>query len=237
MPLGVGVGLGMTLGGGKPPVNYAARWGLVSYWNLEDTADAYGANTLTNFGSVPFVAGKIGNAVSVSSGKYMTRADDVTLRAGNVDHWIACWAYGTTFNAYNTIVTKRAAIASAALEYLLRCEGAVASFYVGNGAGLTAVAGSSLTANVWSLLLAWQDVAANTINLRVDNGSVATATRTITPAAQTDPFYIGGTSGNEPFTGLIDSVAFGKPATPIGALITEIHDTLYNGGAGKSWPL
>lgn len=52
--------------------------GLLGHWKLSDTSDALGVRTLTNVGSTPFAAGKIGNCADllIASGQYLHRASE-----------------------------------------------------------------------------------------------------------------------------------------------------------------
>lgn len=63
---------------------------LVSYWTLSDAIDFYGANNLTNTGSVAFTAGKVDNAASFSGINYLSKSTPVTIATTNIS--VAFWA-------------------------------------------------------------------------------------------------------------------------------------------------
>jgi hypothetical protein len=77
--------------------------GLLAFWKLADLTDASGnGNTLTNNNGVTFVAGKIGNAASLSktNGSYLT--SNVVFNTTNTNFGISVWV-NIQANAGNTV--------------------------------------------------------------------------------------------------------------------------------------
>jgi hypothetical protein len=76
--------------------------GLLAFWKLADTSDSSGnGKTLTNNGSVAFVAGKIGNAAEFSGSNFLSRSMNVDFSDGvTVSFWFKpadVEAYGVMF--------------------------------------------------------------------------------------------------------------------------------------------
>lgn len=73
--------------------------GLVSWYNLEDTSDDFGSNTLTNTNSVAFATGKIGNAADTDASNTTKRLTNALLTAGttsmSVSAWVKIRSYGS----------------------------------------------------------------------------------------------------------------------------------------------
>jgi hypothetical protein len=66
--------------------------GLLAFWKLADLTDASGnGNTLINNNGVTFVAGKIGNAASLSSGDGSYLTSNVVFNTTGVDFSVAAW--------------------------------------------------------------------------------------------------------------------------------------------------
>lgn len=76
---------------------------LVSYWSLDEASgsrnDSHGSNHLSAVNAVGSAEGVQGNAAMLSTTAYLSAADDDTLRMGDVDFTIACWAWFTSLGA------------------------------------------------------------------------------------------------------------------------------------------
>ena len=77
--------------------------GLSAFWKLANLTDASGnGNTLTNNNGVTFVAGKIGNAASLSKANESYLTSDVVFNTAGVDFSVAAWV-NIQANAGNTV--------------------------------------------------------------------------------------------------------------------------------------
>jgi len=66
--------------------------GLSAFWKLADLTDASGnGNTLTNNNGVTFVAGKIGNAASLSKTNISSLTSNVVFNTADTDFGISAW--------------------------------------------------------------------------------------------------------------------------------------------------
>src|SRR5690349_2461790 len=82
------------------PANSTLLNGLMGYWTMDETSrpgldSSERANHLSESGSVPGVAGKVGNAASITraGNEYLTRDDNADLSEGDNDFTIASWFY------------------------------------------------------------------------------------------------------------------------------------------------
>jgi hypothetical protein len=94
--------------------------------------------------------------------------------------------------------------------------------------------GGNLSDGNWHFLFCWVDSVNQTVNARLDGFAAASSAFVQTPGAGNNPFIMGDIGSlDEPYTGLIDAVAFGKsPPGGIAAVAATIRDALWNGGAG-----
>ncbi len=209
--------------------------GVLAQWNLSDLTDASGnGNTLTNFNTVTFAAGKVGNgAVLNGTNQRLTSA----LKVG-----------GSSFSFSLFVKPTSLAVASVLLgEY--GNDGASTGYswllYVGtdgkanlvvrqDDASSVAISTSDgdISAGAWSCVQGTVNVSLNQLKLRVNAGEWVTDTLTDTFSESTLPFTIGanydavGATPGSHFGGMIDCVIVTGPATD------GEFDDLYNGGAG-----
>lgn len=238
------------LGGGlRPSHNWAYKWGLVSHWPLDEASgnaqDAYGTNVLTDTNTVTQNWGKVhqyARQFTAANNEHFTIASNATLQTGNVDFWACGWAYiDSTVGTLPSLITKSD---SSKDEYLLYYEPAVDRFrfaiYDGGSYHIqSADALGSPSLATWYFLLGWYDSVNDTINIRINNGTVnSLGTAGAFPAANTGAAWIGSYRGTstDAWSGRIESVSFGKsPPGGIAGRIGEINTVLYNGGAGLSY--
>lgn len=208
---------------------------LISYWSLSDANDAHGSNHLTNNNSVPFVAGKVGNAADfeASSSHSLTRADNAGLSTGDIDFTIACWVNLESTGGNRSIFQKAD---SNGLEYDLMTNGGTFQFRVSSGTGfanLTLVAGpnNGATTSTWFFLVAEHDSVNDLIKLSIDGGAFTTAAYSSGSYDSGAPVNLGGYVAFGEYTdGLVDEAAFWKRC-----LSDAEVDELYNAGAGRDY--
>jgi hypothetical protein len=189
--------------------------------------DALAGITLASMGAAKFVA---------ASTQSLSRVSNATLQTGNTDWWAAGWVNPVGVAGQQCLVSKYAA---ANFEFLIYLNNAAitAQIVALNGSGSdNAVGNSNAVAGAWTFWFAWYDSAANTINIKINNGTTVSTNRVVTLATGTAPFTLGLTGNSTfPLNGKQDSVAFGKGPTGGFATTTPaaISTSLYNNGAGK----
>ena len=91
------------IGGISPSGSVFPSNGLLAFWKLDDLTDASGnGNSLTNNNGVTFVAGKVGNAASMSKGNESYLTSYVAFNTTGVDFAISAWV-NIQANEGNTI--------------------------------------------------------------------------------------------------------------------------------------
>lgn len=225
----------------------AVRYGLISAWSLEDLADSFDSNTLTNTNVVTFAPGKLGNAAQFvpANAQFLSRADNAGLSTGNVDSWVCAWMNPTVVNVRQTLASKGGGTISTE-EYVLEYFSPTTRFryYTGDAGGSTlSIANGTTfgaaTAGQWHYAIGYHDAVNDIVGISINGGvfdTITTAGRQ--PPDTTNEFRIGrGTSVNTNYmNGAIDACYFGKsPPGGIAGLITEIRDFLWNNGAGRQY--
>lgn len=235
-PIGRAVLLGR---GGLSPAARAARYGLIAAWNGESTADAFGANTLTNNNGATFTAGKLGNAFTLASAssQSLSVADNPALSVGDNDFWFACWAK-VNDALTRTIASKETNNTDAEWRIDQFATGPVLRLITWKAGGVDVVMSSAVvTTGVYHFVMAYADTVNNLAKLSVDGGAFAQAAMTGPTYDSTAPFRIGSSNATAFLNGQVDAAAFGKaPPLGIAALATEIRDYLWAGGNGREWP-
>lgn len=200
--------------------------------------DSVGTSHLAPTNAPLSAAGKVGDAAlfAAASSQYLSVADNATLSTGNIPFTLAAWVYVSS-TANQMILGKTSLDGSNGYEYVLYYFNSTArvGFGVGNGTSFQAVQCTNfgaLSQNTWYCMIGWHDSVAATLNIQVNNATVTTAARTVTPADTTMPFGIGGTSGNTSrFTGRVDEAALWKRV-----LTVAERTALYAGGNGVTYP-
>lgn len=213
---------------------------LKAYYKCDEASgnllDSLGVNDLTAV-NAPLSATGIkttGRDLELGSQQYFNRADNTDFSTGDVDFTIAAWAQLESFNGFMTVVGKGIWGSHANSEYLLRYLNSSNrwDFLVDDGTTTGTVSVSTvLLAPAWYFLVAWHDSVANTINLQVNNGTVASVAWTTGLRDGTDTFCVGAASTpNTWWDGVIDEVGFWKKI-----LTAEERTWLYNSGRGKTY--
>lgn len=243
--VGTGFGAGRPARSGSPGSGYSFSSGIASglaplgYWKLDeasgDALDSSGNSlTLTDTNTVTSGTGKVGSArqFTAANSESFTVADPASLRLTNTTAIaISAWVNAATVNTDMQVVTKRTTNGTGAnLEYMLRVDSNVPTFYIGgDGAGFQACTWSGvITASSYFHLFAGYD-GNGTMFISVNAGTPVTASRTINITASGNPFQLGGTS-TEYMNGLIDEVGLWRTAPTLADAVY-----LYNGGSGRTY--
>lgn len=211
---------------------------LVSWWSLDEASDgsvavprldSHGTNHLADSQNAASATGKVGNAASFDRSQFERLAIAATsLQTGDIDFTLACWVRPASVSVTQAIVARDT---NSVREYLLywSIDGNRVRFALFNAGGsiIANVASAvGLSAGSWAYLVAWRE--GGTAYLQINNGSIASASLTGTPAIKSVPFSIGAQStGGLAFGGQIDEVAFWRRV-----LTPEERAELYSGGDG-----
>lgn len=214
---------------------------LVAYWPLSEAsgtrADVVGNNNLTDNATVTGAVGKLGNAsqFTAANSEYLSIADNSDLSMGDIDFTIAGWIYLDTLGADRGVISKWATAPNS--EYLVQVLASnQLRFQVSNnGTAATGITNTSVTlaATTWYFFVAWHDSVANTVNLQVNNGTIASTAHTTGVFNGASELRIGSVqSAGQYWNGRIDDTGLWK-----GRVLTAAQRTnLYNGGAGLAYP-
>jgi hypothetical protein len=189
---------------------------------------------MTSNNSVGQATGKVGKCASfvAASAQYLSCTSNPFLQASGA-MTCAAWVNLASANASGKIVAKWSSGATG--EYYLGVGGSQAvDFLVATGTTSVTVSSTAglLTTGVWHLVIGWLDTAAQTLNVQVDNGTIASTACTIVPVPTGILFTLGARSfGSLNFDGLMDEVALYNRA-----LTSSERNGLWNGGAGGTWP-
>lgn len=216
---------------------------LVGYWKLNETsgtrADSLGVSNLTANNTPGSTGGVVGNCVqfTATSSQYLSAASNSSLQmSGNTSFTIAFWVQ-LIFATAQSLVTKDDDAASSrdyTIDYL---SGSGLRFYIKGGATYIVTTAGTGTTGVWYFVVAWYDSSNGQLHLRLNDtttydAATTGATGTDVSAAQ---FRIGAREylGAEDYANcFIDEVGIWKRVLT-GPEIT----TLYNGGAGWTYPV
>lgn len=178
---------------------------------------------------------------TASSSQYLSISDNASLSIGDVDMWFAGWVLLDTTTPGMVMAGKWNAAGTNrewTLDYSVvtgnRFTFTVRSVGDGSQTSVSANAFGAASASTWYFVLVWHDSSLNTINIKIDNGTINSAAHTLGIRDGTASFILGSYDGGASYwNGRMDSVGFGKsPAVGISSLIETISSDLYNNGSG-----
>lgn len=227
--------------------DYLVPWGVTAFWELEEASgtrvDAHGANDLTDTNTVTSATGLVGTSAlfTLANSEYLTIADNTDLSTGDIDFWVAGWFYLESVAGAYTMASKYQG-AGNQKEYIVDYLHATERFRMvvsNNGTDDVVVSSVNTTSPAgftWHFVLAWHDSVNNTINIRINNNTLDSASHATGVFDGSAPFRLGAVTDGNYLDGRLDQVCFGKnPPGGIAGIIGEIHDVLYNGGAGVTY--
>ncbi len=214
------------------PIGDALRADAVAYWKLENVNDATGrGNTLTNNSSSTFASGKVNNAVSLNgSSQYLNRASNSDMQVGDNTFVIALWVYLASAPPDDYMVMMKST--GTEDEYYLQVfSSRVFHFYIPDrDFNYLAVVSPQVPLETWTFMMFWHDAGADTVNISINNGAIASESVTPGQPVTDAPVYIGSNLGIDHFYhGSLDEIGFWKRL-----LTSEERAYLYNAGAGRS---
>lgn len=218
---------------------------LISWWPLDEAsgarADSHGSNDLTDNNTVGQAVGKVGNAADfvAANSEYLSRADNASLSAGDVDVSWGLWVYLDDKTAARTVLAKFLVTGNHReywIQYNLDTDRFqfVVSSDGGSGTIVTLEADNlgSPSINTWYFIVAWHDAAGNTLNIQVNNGTVDSVAHTLGIYDGTASFVLGriGDASANYHDGRLDEVFMYKKV-----LSADERTWLYNDGDGRSY--
>jgi len=208
--------------------------GLQAYYKLEDLTDSSGnALTLTDHGTVTFVAGKLNNAGNfvASSNQYLTHADAAPYKMGaGTNFTIAAWFKAASGDANRRSIALYGSLAVPIGYGIWRWDEFIQAS-IADGTNSARSEATGMFDNNWHLAAATFD-RTGVLTLYVDNSQVGT-TPSISSVGSTNDsagFNIGA-QVDATFNGNIDEVGIWNRVLTSGELTS-----LWNGGTGVTYP-
>jgi len=212
--------------------------GLISYWKLDEAAgqrnDSHSTNHLTDNNTVASVAGKIGLAIDnvKVDQDFLNHVDNAELNvAGNQDFTIAFWFWNEAQFTTDAWVTKYTGGGTNQDQYLIYYNNVV-RFIIRAADNSTVNVVSSLGAlapGVWRFIVCWRD--GINASLQINNGVIDSLPWVKDTKNSAVDFRIGRFGAASYSDSRIDEVGFWKRALTAGE-----RATLWNGGAGRTYP-
>lgn len=219
---------------------------LVAHWRLNERSgtryDAHGANHLADNNTVTNSdQGKLGYCAlfTRANSEYLSIADNAALSMGDIDCTFAAWVYLNSQSASQDLLGKISAIGSnSTSEYALRYNLATDTFrflVIGSDDNAAFVDTGALGAatGIWLFIIAWHDSVANTLNIRINNGTVSSTSHTMGIKDAAAGFALGrpGDFNGNYLDARLDSVSIWKRV-----LTSAERTALYAAGAGLDYP-
>lgn len=231
----------------QEPTTMALTDSLAAYYKLDESSgnaiDVLGTSDLTASASAPgATTGKVGGCrtFAAASSQMFSRADNAALSTGDIDYTLAMWVYLASKPVATMDMLSRYDVLNLALREYLFVWNAISDrfeFYITNTGGsnnvVTANNFGAPSTGTWYFVVAWHDAAGNTVNISVNNGTANSAATTMSPSDTAVATTLGGRTGiaTRYWDGRLDEVGFWKRV-----LTAAERTTLYNGGAGLSYP-
>lgn len=218
---------------------------LVGYWKLNEASGARADShsngiTLSDSNSVTSATGIISAlAADFENGnnEYLETADSATVSLGSdTSFTITAWVkLESVVGSTRAIVGKRTGTAAADSEIFVGANtDENILFRVGNASTYLDVVNTNVMATgTWYFVACWHDAAANTLNVQVNDGTVASGSWSGGTFDGTGRFQVGtiATSTTGDWDGLIEGVGYWKRT-----LTSDERTSLYNSGAGLDYP-
>ncbi len=223
---------------------------LIAYWKLEEVSgnrsDTVGTGcggsgcTLTDNNTVTYTTGKVGNAgdFEANNSEFLEATDNASLSTGDIDFTISAWVQLESKPVNPMLIVSKRDSGSVG-EYRLQWQDTTNTFLfrildsAGNSVGVvSSTSFGSPSLATWYHIVAWHDSVANTVNIKVNNGTTDSAATTGVPSDTAANFRIGAhvTAETDFWDGLIDEVGFWKKVLTA----QEITD-LYNSGSANTF--
>lgn len=231
----------LGLGGGEAPVpepepsdpiGDTLRADVVAYWKMDENGnDASGrGNDLTLVNSPSFAAGKVGNAlVMTSASEQGARLDNnADIQLANGDYSIAFWLRLSSKDADQTILEK----ISLAFDYEYSLFYEIGNDRLNWYVGITKTTANNLgspSINTWYFVVVDYDISATTATISINRATADSRNNVLAVSVTDGPLTIGYEDTYSYLDGAVDEMLFVKRL-----LTTEEKDYLYNSGNGRT---
>lgn len=218
---------------------------LVSYWKLDEASTGVApvtridsvtstGNDLTDNNTTASGVGIIGNCLAPIklNAETLSRADNASLRIGAGDGTFSFWLQINVLGAFQGILSKDDGGANREYGFYTDASN-VLQWFVNTASGIqtrSSTAGA-LAINTWYFVVGWHDFTAHTISIQVNDGAINTLGVNAGGVLTSTATFILAAEAATRFDGLIDEVGFWKRV-----LTAAERTSLYNGGAGLSYP-
>jgi len=187
---------------------------LVSYYQLESTADSKGSNTLTNNGSTSFNAAKFNNGADFGSSnttKWLSVANDLGIKS-NINVTLAGWVNITTAPATNTRMCifslASFSVADRGFALFYKDNAGTKQLSIWAGGNNTLDFTTTLTTGTWYHVAIVRDSVGGICYLYLNGELVASTTVGGTGLGGFNNFIIGADESNaNKLSGVVDDVA------------------------------
>jgi hypothetical protein len=210
---------------------------LSAYWELDEASgqrnDSHtNALHLTDNNTVGSGLGVDGVSTAADferdNTEYLSRASEAALVTGNIDFSIGLWVRPESSGGNMRLLGAWGGVGQ---QFVIYIDGSMKpQFYVSSNGSDTVGSGAAaaLSAGTWHWILIEHDATANTISIRLNNGSAVSASHSAgVYAGGSRPFQIGTYDSNtSSFDGLIQGAGFWKRV-----LTADERTWLYNSGA------
>lgn len=214
---------------------------LISFWSLEEASgqrnDSRGTNHLSDNASVGQTTGKVGNAAQFvgASSQYLDVADNASLSVAGTSFSFAFWTNLVSPTTAQYMIAKWGIAGTT--EFRITTDAALSgklriTLVSSGGTETTLLSGSALSGSIWYFIVCWLDTTAQTINIQINNGAVASTAYTNDVRDGTSKLTFGRNEGGatQHANGALDQAGFWKRV-----LTTDERTWLYNAGNGRSY--
>lgn len=208
---------------------------LTSWWSMDEAsgtrADSHGTNHLTPVSGPGSAAGKVGNAVDLLNQR-LEVASNASLQLNAGDFTLAGWVMLDSKVAQQYLISKGNSQYEYQIDYYHVPDRF--RFWSYNAATQNLATANNLGAvstGVWYFIVAWYNLAGDTWNIQVNNGTPDSAAAVNTQAASTGTLWIGANGASGFTDGLLDEWALWKGYN----LSADERGWLWNGGAGRAY--
>ncbi len=213
---------------------------LISYWAMDETngtrVDSHGTNDLTDFNSVGYNLGHVytdAAEFSSAASQYLSINDNASISLGDIDFTYAIWIYPTATGVNTFWISNGSGNTNTVAFRIYQSTNNKVGATIGTGAtGGFVASTSAITNSAWSLVLFWHDSVANTINIRINNGSVNSTSYSSGShdSSQELRFARAGGAATSYFDGIMGPVSFWKKV-----LSSTEQDDIWNSGNGLDY--
>jgi hypothetical protein len=220
------------------PIGDALRADCVAYYKLSNTIDSTGrGNTLTNNNSVPFVAGKVGNAASFDGTSTQCLSvgsnPDVKINIAN-DIYRCCWIKLKAKDVYQYLVVKEDT-STFFYEFMISYDNNEDRFVATITEFVIASTFGSPTVGQWVFVETYYDASLNKIAIAINNGNFDVTDLIGGLSVNNDALALGDfPAGEAPANADIDEFGLFAPADVSTWLTVDKRAYLYNSGAGRT---